>query len=134
MNTARKVLGAIFLVCVFLGGARVLEAGTGYEVKCKSAKCGFRTHAGIGGGMRFEEASGFCSKCQKWVSVSWTRGEKTPAPLAEFWDPKTGEARRVYKCPKCQQSFVIIQKIEDMKFCPKCHQPTLESKRTVLYD
>jgi hypothetical protein len=117
-----------------LAGASAAQAGTGYAVKCKDTKCGFKTQAGIGGGMRFEEASGFCSKCQGWVSLTWKRGEKAPAPFATFWDPKTGTTRRLFKCPKCNQPFVVVEKIEDMKFCPKCNHSTLESKRTVLYD
>ncbi|OGX14720.1 MAG: hypothetical protein A2351_02285 [Omnitrophica bacterium RIFOXYB12_FULL_50_7] len=134
MRTPRTVYWIILFACTFFGGIGVLQAGSGYEVKCKDPKCGFKTHAGIGGGMAFESAAGFCPKCQEWVSLSWKRGEKAPAPFAEFSDPKTGETRRLYKCPKCKQPFVVIEKIEDMKFCPRCKKPTLENKRAVFYD
>ncbi|MFA5167986.1 MAG: hypothetical protein WC530_05595 [Candidatus Omnitrophota bacterium] len=134
MKTTRKVFWIILFAGTFFGGVRVLQAATGYEVKCKDAKCGFKTQAGIGGGFAFETAAGFCAPCKKWVSVTWKRGEKAPVPFAMFWDPQTGEIRRLYKCPKCKQPFVVIEKIEDMKFCPRCKRPILGNKRTVLYD
>ena len=134
MRATRKAFWIILFACMFFGGVRVLQAGSGYEVTCKDAKCGFKTQAGIGGGSLFEEAAGFCMPCKEWVSVTWKRGEKAPVPFAKFWDPQTGEIRRVYKCPKCKQPFIVVEKIEDMKFCPRCKKPTLESKRTVFYD
>jgi hypothetical protein len=134
VRITRRVFKIIFFVCTFLGGIQALQAGNVYEVKCKDAKCGLKTQAGIGGGRIFEEAAGFCGSCKKWVSIIWKRGEKAPVPLAKFWDPKTGETRRVYKCPKCQQPFVVVEKIDDMKFCPLCKKPTLGNKQTVLYD
>ena len=134
MRVARRAFWTILFTCAFLNGASALLAGSGYEVRCKDAKCGFKTQANIGGGMAFEEASGFCAPCQNWVSVTWKRGEKAPVPLATFWDPETGTQRRVYKCPKCKKPFVVIEKIEDMKFCPRCKKPILENKQTVLYD
>ncbi len=134
MRIARKALWIILFMGAFLGGAGTLRAGSGYEVRCKDPKCGFKTQANIGGGMAFEEAAGFCASCQTWVSVTWKRGEKAPVPLATFWDPQTGTSRRIYKCPKCKKPFVVIEKIEDMKVCPKCKRPTLENKQTLLYD
>lgn len=134
MRTTRKSFWIVLFACTFFACAGVSQAGSGYEVKCKDAKCGFRTEAGIGGGLTFEEAAGFCTQCNKWVSVTWKRGGKAHRPFAKFWDPKTGETRRLFKCPKCKQLFVVIEKIEDVKFCPKCKQPTLTNKRTVLYD
>lgn len=134
MRAARKAFWVILFACAFFGSVRVLQAGTGYEVKCKDVKCGFKTQAGIGGGFVFEEASGFCIQCQDWVSVTWKRGEKASVPFTTFWDPQTGETRRVYKCPKCKQPFVVIEKIEDMKFCPRCKKPNLKNKRTAFYD
>lgn len=134
MRTTRTIFGMILFTCTFFASIPVSQAGSGYEVECKDAKCGFKTEAGIGGGFVFEEAGGFCAQCNEWVSVTWKRGEKAPVPFAKFWDPKTGEFRRLYKCPKCKQPFVVIEKIEDMKFCPRCKKPTLKNKRTVLYD
>ncbi|MBI4970839.1 MAG: hypothetical protein HZC17_03255 [Candidatus Omnitrophica bacterium] len=134
MKTTRTVFGIILFAYIFFGSIPVSQAGTGYEVKCADAKCGFKTQAQIGGGFVFEEAGGFCAKCDQWVSVTWNRGEKAPVPFATFWDPKMGEICRLYPCPKCKQPFVVIETIEDMKFCPKCNKPTLQNKRTVLYD
>ena len=134
MQTVRKALGSIVFAAALLSGACAVFAGTGYEVTCKTPKCGFKTHAGIGGGMNFEAVAGYCEKCKAWESISWKRGAKAPLPVARFWDPETGTTRRVYKCPKCGEPFAVTEKIEDFKFCPKCKQPGLESKRTILYD
>lgn len=130
----RKAFYIIFFACAFFGFVGAAQAGSTYEVTCKDAKCGFKTQAGIGGGIAFEEAAGFCASCNKWVSVTWKRGKKAPLPLADFWDPKTGGMRRVYKCPKCRGLFVVIEKIEDMKFCPRCKRPLLVNKQTIMYD
>ncbi len=134
MRTRRKAFWIVLSACLFFAGVGVARAGSGYEVKCGDAKCAFKAQAGIGGGSLFEEAAGFCTQCKEWVSVTWKRGGRAPRPFAKFWDPKTGEIRRLYKCPKCKQPFVAIEKIEDMKFCPLCKRPILQSKRTVLYD
>ena len=45
MRNARKAFWIILFACAFFGSARVLLAGTGYEVKCKDVKCGFKTQA-----------------------------------------------------------------------------------------
>lgn len=72
MRTTRKAFWIILFARTFSGGNRVSEAGSGYEVKCKDAKC--------------------------------------------------------------RQPFVVIEKIKDMKFCPRCKRPILKNKRTVFYD
>ena len=128
-------LGAL-LVPVFL--VQTALAGSGYAVKCKDEKCGFKTHARIGGGFDFEKISGFCTKCDTWVWVNWSRDakDKAPVPVLECWDPATGKMRKFYKCPmnKCTGSFVAIETIDEMKYCPKCKKPNLESKHDLFYD
>ncbi len=109
-------------------------AGTQYDVKCTTKGCGFATAIGIGGGMKFEQASGYCRKCEKVVSVTWKRDSKEKPAHKEFWDPVTGEMREVFTCPECKGPFVAIQQIEEFKHCPKCGKPSLRSKTTVLYD
>ena len=130
----KKAFWVVLFACAFFAGAGVSQAGTGYEVTCKDPKCAFKAHCGIGGGMAFEEAAGYCAQCKEWVTVTWKRGGKAPLPFVKFWDPKTGEIRRLYKCPKCKKPFIVIEKIEDIKFCPSCKQPSLQYKETVLYD
>ncbi len=114
--------------------ATVARAGTGYDVSCKNAGCGFKLQAGIGGGMGFEEAAGYCDGCMTWVTTTWKRGAAAPAPLAEFWDPLTGATRQLHPCPKCRRPYVVVPRIEDLKYCPQCKQPTLEAKAVLCYD
>ena len=117
-----------------LGGPAQLAAGTQYEVRCATPECKFKLRAGIGGGMAFGEASGYCAKCRDWVAVTWKRKGQATDPLLEFWDPATGEKRQLYKCPDCRQPFVAIRNISELKYCPTCKKPGLKSKRTLLYD
>lgn len=119
------------LVLLMTGSAL---AGTQYDVRCTDAKCGFTTTIGIGGGRMFEEASGYCQKCAKSVSVTWKReGKPRPLPL-RFWDALTGRMREIFNCPACKTPFVNMEQIEDLKHCPKCGKDSLKSKRTVMYD
>jgi DNA-directed RNA polymerase subunit RPC12/RpoP len=127
MNIFRFLL----VVTLMLDSAR---AGTQYEVKCSDEKCSFASSLGIGGGRKFEQASGFCKKCDKMVSVTWTRGEKRQPMILSFWDALTGEVREIFKCPKCGVPFVSIDQIEELKHCPKCGKDSLKSKMTILYD
>jgi DNA-directed RNA polymerase subunit RPC12/RpoP len=122
-------LGAVLWTPLVLAGAL-------YNVTCSDPGCGFKASVGIGGGFKFEKIRGFCKRCNDVVGLTWPRGKEAekPKPLAEFWDPKTGEVRQVFKCPKCGDPFVAIQKIEDLQYCPKCNKPTLKRTRGALYD
>lgn len=126
-------IGIRFLIIALLmvGSAR---AGMQYEVKCTNEPCGFTTSIGIGGGMKFEQASGYCKKCDKVVSVTWKRDTKERSAYLSFWDALTGRVREIFKCPKCTNPFVMITSIDDFKHCPKCGKASLKSKRTLFYD
>lgn len=134
MRIDRAIFSLVLLLSVFVVGIRSSDAGIGYNVTCSDGKCGFSAKAGIGGGMQYEEAAGYCPKCGTWTSVSWRRRKTAPVPVAAFWDPQTGTQRQVRACTKCSEPFVVITRIEDMKYCPKCGKPTLTSKRTLMYD
>lgn len=109
-------------------------AGTQYEVRCSNNECGFTTSIGLGGGMKFEQASGYCRKCDKMVSVTWKRDSKQKPAHRSFWDPLIGDMREVFNCPECKSPFAAIHGIEEFKHCPKCGKPTLKSKSGILYD
>lgn len=127
MNTMRILMLAALLPAV-------CEAGTRYEIKCSTGSCGYASSIGIGGGMRFEEASGYCRKCDQIVSATWRRGEKKTPLLMEIWDALAGKARRIFPCPKCKAPFVKVDQIAEFRFCPKCGKESLKSRRTLLYD
>lgn len=121
----------VLLVLLLSGSA---SAGTGYDVRCENAKCGFTTSIGIGGGRMFEEASGYCAKCAKCVSVTWKRDTKPKTAPVRFWDAVVGRVREIFRCKTCEGPFVKIEQIEEMKYCPKCGKESLKAKRTIMYD
>ena len=108
-------------------------AGSQYDLVCKNKDCNYKGSIGIGGGFQFEQVTGYCLNCKDFVSLSWNREQKKPEPL-KVWNPTTGQAMLLYKCPKCQTPFLPIEKIEDLKRCPKCNKATLEHNLTILYD
>lgn len=110
------------------------HAGSLYEVRCTTAECGFVARIGIGGGRKFEEASGYCTKCEKVASVTWPRGEKPETAPVRFWDGLVGRLREVFRCKTCHAPFVKLEAPEELKFCPKCGKESLKAKRTILYD
>lgn len=128
-----NLLWFAFLMVV-ISGASVVYGGSGFEVTCTTDKCGFNTRAGIGGGMRFALVSGYCTKCQKWISLSWGDKDKCPSQLARYWDPSIGKQFNLYSCPMCASAFVEIENIQQFKYCPRCNKPSLKGVMTVLYD
>lgn len=130
-NDLMKILRFIVLAALMLGFA---QAGSRYEVKCSDDKCGFTSSIGIGGGFKFEQASGWCQKCDTMVSVTWKRGDKKEPAVLEAWDALAGMMRKIFKCPKCGTPFMQVDHIDELKHCPKCGKPSLKSRRTQLYD
>lgn len=134
MRTSRITFACLVLTAVFFIAGHS-QAGSQYELKCTDCKCGFKTSVGIGGCFMFGEIGGYCDKCDKWVVITYnSKKEKAPTPIAEFWDPSTGELRQIYKCPTCQHPFVFIKDVKEIKFCPKCKKACIESKRSMFYD
>ncbi|MDP2895840.1 MAG: hypothetical protein Q8Q12_04685 [bacterium] len=127
----KKRILVIALACM-LPLAAVL-AGSQYDLVCKNKDCNYKGSIGIGGGFQFEQLTGYCLNCKDFVSLSWNREQKKPEPL-KVWNPTTGQAMLLYRCPKCQNPFLPIEKIEDLKHCPKCNKATLEHNLTIYYD
>lgn len=121
-----------FMISAFM--LDLARAGTQYEVKCSNKECSFTTSIGIGGGRMFEQASGYCKKCDRVVSATWKRGSKERPLRLKFWDTFAGKMRELFDCPNCKSPLVRIDQIEELKHCPKCGKDTLKSKRTILYD
>ncbi len=106
-------------------------AGDGFGFLCENKDCGFKPTVVFGGGMLFHQATGWCHKCAKFQSVQWTRPGAPPLdpnakvvpepqPLAEVWNPASGEVQKVYKCPGCGGGFMELRKPGDLTHCPKC--------------
>lgn len=137
---SRKVIVLGSIVCL-LAGAGVF-AGMGYTMKCNGVpdadgqpakeSCGYSTEVMFGGGMFFEQLTGYCRACKKFVHLSWTRPgavnnmpagmEVKPKPkaLGEVFDATTGHVLSVYACPHCAGPFAEIKSQKDLKHCPSC--------------
>jgi len=126
MTTRTSLLALAFL----LVPALTAFAGMDYPMKCKN--CGFTCRVQIGGGMGFEQITGFCVETGKFVYLQWKRGEKKPEPMAKVWDSATGKMIEIYKCPDCPQPFIPLRrKANDadgpgFDHCPKCGKQTFQ--------
>ena len=126
----RAVTTSITLVSV-IAIAAVVYAGEGLSMKCRAKTCGYESEVTFGGGMAFEQLTGYCRNCRKFVYLSWTRegspvldpkAEKVPhpKPLGEVWDALAGRAITIYVCPHCKGPFAEIKSRDDLKHCPAC--------------
>lgn len=135
------------LIClaVILCTTTAVLAGALYQLTCPNEKCGFKGNINMGGGMLFENVNGYCVKCQKCVSLNWTRenlppeikiDKKTPppTPLGQVFIPATGQTESVYSCPTCKGPFLPIRNIADLKTCPKCGKPGLKCESNLQVD
>jgi len=137
---------AVAMIACLLTSAAVFAA-RGLSMKCqakpakdaatgKTAKpCGFESRVTFGGGMFFNQITGYCRSCKKFVYLSWTRANvpaemkgrikvtPRPVPLGEVWDASTGKVMTIYACPHCKGPFLEIKKPEDLKYCPVCNKP-----------
>ena len=136
-------------------------AGDGVEMKCQAKpekdpatgkllkSCGYESLVIFGGGMLFEQATGYCRSCKKFVYLSWTREnipaemkdrikvKPRPKPLGEVWDASTGKTLTIHACPKCNGPFLEIKRLDELKHCPSCNQPGFgidESKPRMAID
>ena len=117
-------------LAILLISAMAAFAGTGYPMKCQN--CGYSTRVMIGGGIGFEQLTGFCVESGKFVYLKWDRGTKKPEPIAKVWDSATGQMIEVYKCPDCPKPFIPLRhKAADRNgpgfdHCPKCGKQTFK--------
>jgi hypothetical protein len=114
--------------------AVLVYAGDALHMKCSSQECRYEAQVTFGGGMAFEQLTGYCRTCKKFVYLQWTRegspvvdakSEKVPHPksLGEVVDVRTGGVLNIYACPHCKGPFAEIKSKEDLKHCPACSKP-----------
>ena len=132
----RRVISSptILLSSAFIAIAAVAYAGDGFSMKCQSKACGYESEVTLGGGMAFEQLTGYCRKCKKFVYLQWTRegspvldptAKKVPPPkpLGEVWDAQNGKVHTIHACPHCNGPFAEIKNAGDLKHCPACGKP-----------
>lgn len=129
----RKLTVSITLLAIIAVTA-IVYAGEGFSMKCRSKTCGYESEVIFGGGMAFQQLTGYCQACKKFVYLSWTlegspmvnpKAEKIPHPkaLGEVLDVRTGLTLTIYACPHCKGPFAEIKAREDLRHCPVCRKP-----------
>ncbi|MCL5036344.1 MAG: hypothetical protein M1269_04410 [Chloroflexi bacterium] len=140
-RAALVIIVTISAFCVLFGQA---SAGTGYRIKCENKSCIYSSNVNFGGGMGFNQITGYCVHCKGFVYLTWYREgwkwkkgntpDKAPMPLGKVWCPNTGQVKNLYKCPHCGKPFMEIYSIEELKYCPRCSKETIKYKEGILYD
>ncbi|MCX6354856.1 MAG: hypothetical protein NTZ78_08135 [Candidatus Aureabacteria bacterium] len=138
MTHLMRVLVAT-LLCA--SSTAVAMAGTSYKISCQNEKCGFKGAVDFGGGFKFEQITGYCTQCRKFVYLQWPREEKgkdspktKPKPIGLIWDATAGHTRELYVCPHCKKAFFPILSEKELRFCPNCGQESLKLQMRLLYD
>jgi ssDNA-binding Zn-finger/Zn-ribbon topoisomerase 1 len=125
--TMKRLLLVAALVLI---PAMAAFAGMSYPMVCSS--CGFSSRVQIGGAKKFEQMTGYCAECKKFVYVKWDRGGTKPEPIAKVWDSTSGESVEIYKCPDCSKPVIPLRASAAGKegpgfdHCPKCGKKTFE--------
>jgi len=117
-------------------------SGHTYLLRCNNPKCGYKPEVRVGGGFQFEQASGFCTKCEKFVFITWKRDAEPPKPIGTVWEPTTGKKCGLYPCPTCKSPFLDISDFPLFlttigtapPLCPKCTNGVLTFVDSGNYD
>lgn len=134
----------LFLIIIFLlFNTKIVLGARGVHITCKNKECNYSKGLIFGSTMLTGKIEGYCTNCDDFVCIEWTTEKQmpdgsyetfnAPEPIARIWDFNSAEPRSIYPCPKCGKGFVEIQDIENLKYCPKCKQPTLSVEKTGLY-
>ena len=130
MNCNRSV---ILLFLIFVCISSVAFAGYIREVICSDVDCDFKSNVSFFGGKGYDKITGYCVACGKFVYLTWRRRENPPLPSAKIWNPLTGEIELLYPCPDCKNSFLPINNINQLKYCPKCKKKTITSTQGITH-
>jgi Zn finger protein HypA/HybF involved in hydrogenase expression len=137
-----------FVLAIAITGSLVW-AGTSFRMTCKNERCKFSSTVDFGGDIAFEKMTGYCRKCNTFVYLRWARQGKEdlagrleggkvpkskPTPIGMIWDASTGRTNDLYACPTCTNAFLPILSENDLRFCPKCGQGSLNMETGEHYD
>lgn len=105
------------------------------DVECSSDKCKFKDRIGEGPTMSRDWATGYCSKCEKFVWQNWDRagGDPKPPEIFKAWDPESGKTRELFACPHCKQLVFTIKEKSEIKFCPKCNSDKITISKPHMF-
>lgn len=130
----RKQIILMLAVIIIFFSAGLAMAGSAYKVQCENKNCRFFSEVMFGGGFKFDQATGYCKKCRKFVYLTWERGKNKSSIMGDIWCPLTGQDFSIFRCPSCSGPVLQINSIEDLKYCPSCRQPALKTTHTLLFD
>jgi hypothetical protein len=122
------------MLAVLLAVGSQVQAGTIYRITSTDGKKSIEYKVDFGGGKLFQRLTAFDPKSEKFVYLSWKRGEPTPKPAGTIWDHRSGELIRLYKFPGVDQPLPVIPGIEDLKVCPFTGDKKFKAVRFVAYD
>jgi hypothetical protein len=140
----RFLIGVV--LSAWLGHPMTILAGSVYELACENKECHYSDHVSFGGGRLFDQITGYCVSNGKFVYLIWDReqipkeipteriSKSKPSSIGHIWLPSTGQYIPLYRSKDCPKPFAPINSVEELKFCPKCKQPTLKSKLSLFYD
>lgn len=147
----KRFMSVMLVTCL---ATATIYAGTSFFMKCQpgpekttktekptqtskpSKPCGYESYVSFGGGMFYNQTTGYCRACKKFVYLRWTRknipaetkkhlkskDRPRPKPLGEVWDSQTGKVMTVHACPACKGPFLEIKRLDDLKRCPVCNK------------
>ncbi len=146
MFKKKRGLFVAVAISAWLGCPMTLLAGSEYELVCENKGCHYSGRVSFGGGRLFEKVTGCCVSNGQFVYLTWDRepipkgnvrervSNPRPSPVGYIWFAGTGQNVPLYQSKDCPQPFIPINSVEELKFCPKCGQPTLRSKLSLLFD
>ncbi|MCE5327076.1 MAG: hypothetical protein LLG01_11760 [Planctomycetaceae bacterium] len=138
----RRTIAIVLTICLVATAA--VYAGRGLSMKCQGQPdiggegekgCGYESQVIFEGGMFFEQITGYCRACKKFVYLTWTRDNipaemkarikvtPRPVPLGEVWDSQIGKIMTIHACPTCKGPFLEVKNPNDLKYCPACNKP-----------
>jgi hypothetical protein len=97
---------------------RTAFAGTGYEVTSSDGEKTVTYMVNFGGGMFFDQHTGYDPASKKFVYLTWKRDQPEPKPVSSIWDHESGRIIALYQFPGVEHPLPVIPSIKAMKVCP----------------
>jgi hypothetical protein len=128
----------ILSIVLFTLAATYAFAGAELKFTCENPACKFEAKCKSGGGKLFEQLTGYCCVCKKFVSISWNRKDTPPRNLKTVWVPQDlpGQAN-LFPCPACTNYVYEFQtdgSSTNRFSCPQCKHHTLKKETLMFYD
>jgi len=145
MKTFKLFLLSFIIILLLLESA---YSGMLYDIYCTTKNCEFKIHLQKGRNMDAPEPiTIFCCNCISIYSFfnnsQYINNNdryhikdkiKSPKYIGKIWSFFDNETIEVYNCPVCNNICNVINIPEKLKFCPKCKNQTLVTRRAGVSD